>query len=712
MQDAGEAGPGPKRRATIGNQLERARQRRFVGRHNELELFQSALTAAQPPYSVIHVHGPGGVGKTSLLARFAAAAAAEDVPVALVDVAHCGPSPAGLTSGIRRALELSDGDPLSAAMASHERAVLLLDTYEAVASADAWVRDELIPALPADVLVILSGREPPTQGWRTDAGWNELLHVVALGNLAPAECREFLEACGVPEQLHQEALEFSHGHPLALAVLAEIIDQQGPSRTLALGHDPDFIRVLLERFTAGVSTPRFRQALEACSFVRSMTESLLRVALDIDDAGELFSWLRGISFVDESPRGLVVHDLARDVINADLCWRDPERYRQIKRRLAGHLLKEIHATNGVRQQRLLFDVMFLHRSSPEVRASYEWDNPGQVGVDPVRAEDRAHILEMTREHEGAVSAGLAEFWLDRQPQAFTAFRSRDGLLGYCCYLRMNEADAPDRDADPGTRAVWDFVQREGSLAADEDVTFIRFIMDAERYQSPSPGFNQRVTVTGQNWYSNPKLAWDFIAVQEPYPMREEFEYFDYQPVPDAGFTIGHRQFLVVGHDWRRRPIAMWERLLGQRGLAVDGLVASVRPDTPSGLSRPEFEAAVKAALRNLNRPTMLIDNPLTRSRLVGRHSTGARSAAALAARLRAAVDSLTAEPRDQRLYRALDRTYLRPAPTQERAAEVLGLPFSTYRRHLTLGVTRVIDLLWHDVNPSNGPTTEQKMSSH
>lgn len=706
MQDAGEAGHRPERRATIGSQLERARQRRFVGRRYELELFQSALTAAQPPYSVIHVHGPGGVGKTSLLARFSAAAAAESVPVASVDVLHCGPSPAGLACGIRRALALSDDDPLSAAMADHGRAVLLLDTYEAVASADAWVRDELLPALPADVLVILAGREPPTQGWRTDAGWNELLRVVALGNLSPAECREFLEVSGVPEQLHQEALEFSHGHPLALSVLAEIIDQQGPLRTLTLDHDPDFIRVLLERFTAGISAPRFRQALEACSFVRSMTESLLRVALDIDDAGELFSWLRGISFVEESPRGLVVHDLARDVMNADLRWRDPKRHRQIKRRLAGHLLEEIHAADGVRRQRLLFDVMFLHRTSPEVRASYEWDDPSHVGVDPVRAEDQARIVEMTREHEGAASAALAEFWLDRQPQAFTAFRGRDGLLGYCCYLRVNEADAADRDADPGTRAVWNFVQGDGSLAADEDVTFLRFIMDAQRYQSPSPGFNQRATVTGQNWYSNPQLAWDFIAVQEPYPMRAEFAYFDYQPVAAAGFTVGGRQFLVVGHDWRRRPIAMWERLLGQRGLAIDDPVASTCPDPPSGLSRPEFEIAVKAALRNLNRPTLLADNPLTRSRLVGRQPTGARSAAALAAKLRAAVESLTAEPRDQRLYRALDRTYLRPAPTQECAAEVLGLPFSTYRRHLTLGVARVTDLLWHDLHPLNGVTAE------
>jgi hypothetical protein len=42
----------------------------------------------------------------------------------------------------------------------------------------------------------------------------------------------------------------------------------------------------------------------------------------------------------------------------------------------------------------------------------------------------------------------------------------------------------------------------------------------------------------------------------------------------------------------------------------------------------------------------------------------------------------------------LDRTFLRPAPSQEAAAEVLGLPFSTYRRHLGRAVERVVDLSW------------------
>jgi hypothetical protein len=49
---------------------------------------------------------------------------------------------------------------------------------------------------------------------------------------------------------------------------------------------------------------------------------------------------------------------------------------------------------------------------------------------------------------------------------------------------------------------------------------------------------------------------------------------------------------------------------------------------------------------------------------------------------------------DQGLYRVFDLTYFNPAPKQEAAAGRLGLSFSTYRRHLTSGVDRLVEWLW------------------
>jgi hypothetical protein len=60
----------------------------------------------------------------------------------------------------------------------------------------------------------------------------------------------------------------------------------------------------------------------------------------------------------------------------------------------------------------------------------------------------------------------------------------------------------------------------------------------------------------------------------------------------------------------------------------------------------------------------------------------------------AATDLVGSSARAEKLYRALDCTYLAPAATQELAAERLGLPFNTYRYQLAAAVKRVADTLW------------------
>ena len=98
-------------------------------------------------------------------------------------------------------------------------------------------------------------------------------------------------------------------------------------------------------------------------------------------------------------------------------------------------------------------------------------------------------------------------------------------------------------------------------------------------------------------------------------------------------------------------------------------------------------------MRDLHRPDLLALNPLLRTRLVATHE-GASGAGGLAELVQAAAASLAADPRSDKPFRALDRTYLRASRTQEAAAAVLGLPFSTYRRHLRQGLEGVVARLW------------------
>src|SRR5829696_10235997 len=89
--------------ATVADRLRGARRRGFVGRAAELELFRSSLEAPEPPFSVLWICGPGGVGKTTLLGALAEAARSAGREPALVDLRSVDPSPRGFAAELGRA---------------------------------------------------------------------------------------------------------------------------------------------------------------------------------------------------------------------------------------------------------------------------------------------------------------------------------------------------------------------------------------------------------------------------------------------------------------------------------------------------------------------------------------------------------------------------------------------------------------------------------
>jgi hypothetical protein len=393
------------RRPRLADRLAAARRRRFVGREAELALFGSALADPEPPFALLYVHGPGGVGKTLLLGEFARLAGEAGVPAVRLDGRDLDPSPPGFLAGLGRALdEPPDASPLET-LAGRPHGVLMVDTYETLGPLDAWLRETLLPELPGGHLVVLAGRDRPAAGWLADPGWRDLIRVVPLRNLRPAESLAYLSARGVPAAQHPAVLSFTHGHPLALSLVADVAATGGDPTALAPEQRPDVVRALLGRFVQQLPGARHRQALEACAHVRVMTEALLASALGADDAHELFGWLRRLSFVEEGPYGLFPHDLAREVLDADLRWRNPESYLELHRRVRRFIVGHLREARGLERQQAFFDLLYLHRNNPVMRAMFDWETLGTAHVEPAGPQDREAVLAMVRRHEGRPRPG-------------------------------------------------------------------------------------------------------------------------------------------------------------------------------------------------------------------------------------------------------------------------------------------------------------------
>jgi len=676
---------------TLGDVLASRRRRRFVGRDAELELVRAALDAAEPPFSVLWLTGPGGIGKTSLLDVIAEQAAEAGSSIVRLDGRDLSSSPAVLEA-LGGELGTTLADEPTAGLDG--RLVLLFDAYERTGTLDDWVRTWLLPRLPATTLTVVAGRERPGPAWRADPAWRDLLRVVALRNLGPEESRRYLRACGVDEAVHGRLVEVTHGHPLGLSLLADLVVRGGEVTLNPLA--PDLVGTLVRRFVDVVPVGVRRRALEVCSLARVTTEPLLRDTLALDDAHEVFSWLRDLSFVESGPDGVFAHDLARDVLDADLRWRDPEGYKDVFRRVRSHISTALKSSRGREQQRAVFDLKFVFRNLPSVLSPVDWDAWGRHYPELAGPGDGGSILELVAAAEGEASAAIAQRWLDLQPENFVVVRrENEEVRGFLALLDLTSVSEADRRADPGAEAAWEYAHRHAPPRPGEVVTQTRFLVDRDGYQDPSPTLNAIAVETLQRYLGTPRLAWDFLALHEPEPWDEFFALADLPRAKGADFVVGGRRYGLYGHDFRRVPVDALMALWTERALAQDPTLQPGAVDDAVVLSQAEFTDAGRQALRDLLRPELLARNPLLRTRLARDYAgTEEPDAEALEGLVRAAVDALRQHPRDDKLLRAVERTYLRPAPTQEAAAEVLGLPFSTYRRHLSQGVGRIVAWLW------------------
>jgi hypothetical protein len=682
--------------ATLGDVLTEHRRRRFVGRSAEIELFRAALDDAfDPPLSVLHVHGPGGVGKTSLLEALGVIAAAAGATVARLDGHDLDPSPVRVLEALEEALAIPTGDGPIGMSAGGGRLVLLVDAYEQMTPLDDWFRGRLIPRLPASTITVIAGRDAPTRAWRTDPAWGALLRVVSLRNLSPEDSKAYLRKAGVDQHLHERIVRLTYGHPLGLALMTDVVARGGHLEPDVL--PLDMVEVLLPRFVETVPDNRHRRALGACAVARCTTEALLRDVLEEGEVHDAFAWLRGLSFIEPRPDGLAPHDLARDVLDADLRWRDFDSYEHVFRKVREHSMASARTTSRRAQQRALFDLKFLFRQARTAMSPVEWDSWGEYYPEPAHPEDRGSILELVRAWEGEPSAAIAARWLDRQPEGFFVIRDLDGeVQGVLAILDLARSSLDDVDADPGARAAWDYAHSSAPPRHGEALTLCRFVVDRNSYQGPSPTLNAVPILTLQKQLSTPNLSWDFVTLAEPDRWDEYFAAGDLPRAEGADFSVGGRRYGLFAHDFRKVPVEAWIELWTERALAQD---VDVAPREHSlaflVLSHPDFEAAVRQGFKDLRRPDLLARNPLLRTRLVAdRTGEGESGAVVLDAVLREAATTLADHPRDDKRLRAVDRTYLRPAGTQEGAAASLGLPFSTYRRHLTQGMTRIVSWLW------------------
>jgi len=641
----------------VADLLELARAQSFVGRGAELDAFAAALDRG----GVLYLHGPGGIGKSSTLQQFRRRAGAAGRTVVELDgreidaapdafLAALGPAPPGV--------------------------VVLIDGYDWLAPLDGWLRGTFLPARGGSDVVVLAGREPPAAAWRTDPGWRRLATIRQLPPLDPMESGELLARAGVPAAERAGLVTIGRGHPLALALLADAATAGSAPRSLA--EAPDLITELLDRLVREPPTEAHADGLATCAKAWLTTEDLLRSTVG-DQAPAVWEWLCRRPFLVCGRRGLRPHELARDVLDASFERRSPDRYRALHRIVHDHTVAGLRSASSPAERQLLAQhLLYLHRWSPLTAAYHRLRESGPVALLPGTRDDHPAVLEAIGRFEGPASRELAAAWLAVQPEGLAVVRGESGPLAFVLHLVLPAATpAPD---DPVARAALASV----SLRPGERIGLARFLAGHDEHERDLYAVLAGSVSSIIEWVVGGR-ACSFVAITDPGFWQPMFDYLAFTTAFEA--TVDGVRHVGYGMDWRRLPVDSWLDLMNTREHSGGTGPAPAPLLRPPPLAREAFAAAVRQALHDLSRAG---SGPLAGTAL------GADPRAAIVE----AIEGLRAEPKGQALFAVLNRTYLKPAPSQEAAASMLGLPFSTYRRHLAKAVDRLIDRLWSiEINP-------------
>ncbi|MEV1082684.1 ATP-binding protein [Streptomyces sp. NPDC050211] len=659
-----------------GSVLAALRRESFTGRAAELRLLRELMRNEARGCFVVWLHGMGGVGKSTLMLRFADEARTQGTVVRTIDMRCTDATP----DAFRAALE-AQGPP-------EEAQLLLIDSAESLGPLEWWLREEFLPRMPTHLLVLVGSRRPPETEWRTDPQWWHALRSVRLSRMDDAEAFLLLRNRGVPESSAADTVRASHGLPLALVLFADAREASagtaGPSGERELYDSPDLARELLRLLLRETPSPARSDALQVQALARVTTEELVRRTLDVPvaEAQLLFAWLHGLSFVDSTAAGLIPHGLVREALLVDLRWRDPEKYERLFRRLHAHLAERLTQRTG---GRWAFGAGLAHlgRASSVVREAADWSGTDRFQLRSALSKDLHPVLAAIEQEHGVAAGRLARQWWDRQPSAFVVAEDDRGDLVGTLVAPCLEPGATNLPDDPVAHAALEHLKgRSSSLRRTERLLLGRW--------STGSAVATCFALTTL-WATTPGLAVSWTcAAREQEELSRLLSLYDQQPGETVTCADGE-PILSFVRDWRGMPFARWAEALSTRLLADEPAAASApaaEPVTPA-MPWPEFVGAVKYAYQKVSEPEQLAHSALLRTRLVASDAGPAE----LRQVLTETVSQLRAQPGRRQLADILEITYLNGPRSQQAAANRAALSFSTYRRRLSASLLKAAELL-------------------
>jgi hypothetical protein len=424
-----------------------------------------------------------------------------------------------------------------------------------------------------------------------------------------------------------------------------------------------------------------RDVIAVAALARTTTRRLLEAVLPDVDAAAAEEWLRSLSFAEHASGGIRLHEMVRKAVRADVRLREPEREKELRRRIADHL----HDRALAGDTRLLVDLADLV-DNKAIRWGFGAEGSVDYRVDEPRPEDFELAEARTSKRPGG-----GDWWsvvkplIEEAPECCVITRDRDDrMVGLCVFVTPNAAPAA-AERDP-VLGPWLAHAREHH--PDGNVLLWRDSLDLSASEKGDIGSRvlaiQNTAAILRSGLVNPRISYlpidpdNAAAVQFALNIGARHE-------PELDSVIGgkHHECHLLDHGeggiiGGQRNTVYWEL----------GLPTPEPVKRPSGVAPSVTHDSVKALSRHLDRPLELAASPLARG------STPDERAESVRALFREAVDGAFGASADEQLLRTIaERGCLTRSIGHEALADELNVSRATYFRRLRQASERLADFI-------------------
>jgi len=674
----------------IGDLLIQQQNSFFVGREEEMAALAQCMTA--PDWRLIHIHGTGGIGKTSLFRLFAQSVGS--TRCLYLDGHGEFQHPDDFLKKLRQSLPVAEDDEettsvLNAYAVRHQGVILLLDTFEKWGAMEDWLRREWFPRLSPHVKIGTAGRYPLEDQWLRD-GWHSFVRNIELQPLSYDEVRTYAHNRGIEQADIVASLQrFSNGLPLAMSMACEIILRKGSAGFLDKQQQDHIVAYLVEELTRDVGEGCLKRCMEAASMVWYFDQELLEALLQEKIPSDLYREFCRLPFVIRQAERWLLHDSVRHWVFTDLRSRMPRTF-QLYRKHAWEALLEREALFPHRRTELTFERLYLHELDFVRDLRFQWDD--RLRFRACRAPELPLVERLYREYlqhqsnyvpgEAHLASLIRPLW-QLDPSSFYGLWKEEELVAFCSCIQLTEQTVRIFRSNPITAPIAS-----------------RFHPDRRQYLLCLTGVSTQLeySMTGSVARALVQIIErnrdaDFLnLISIPYWLR-------YLPLlgfrraawADSTTPLGVR---YLGHeldlrheDFSTRLNRMYETIestisIGQEPATVSASAAE--------LPLEEAVKLVQRALRHYSRLPLSPEIVQSLHPLLTELPSGSRPEKIAEAVQSAIQDTLRTfqdgSEEEQRFYRILHHAYIRKIGTHEVVSEYLNIPVKSYYRYLQAAV--------------------------